>query len=151
MTVQLHCPACATIVCVPADAAGQVWGCGQCGQQFQVPVLPSQPAALPVSEPDPLFDVVPEPPEPEPDNPATRRDKRRQQAAAANRGILIWWIIIPSALSLTILTCVYLYMLNRQPARKPQPGKRTEWRQNTVYGNRPDKPPHPAPRKEQRS
>jgi len=98
-----------------------VWSCGHCRQQFQVPVLPMQPPAPPAEAADSMFDVTSEETARPPDEPPRRLSARRKKAAAPGPGFLVWIIVIPSLLSLTILTGLLLYRLASEPAKKPLP------------------------------
>src|SRR5947209_5584609 len=112
MAIPLHCPVCGTVVAVPEDAAGQVWSCGQCRQQFQVPALPP-PAAAPPPDREPAAEAPPEG-----DEDAPRWHRRRRKPAGSPYAVLVWMVVIPSAISLTILTCILVYRLTAGPTRK---------------------------------
>jgi hypothetical protein len=121
MPICLQCPSCGALVAVSEAAVGQVWSCGRCRQQFQVPVLPSQLPPPPVEAADSMFDVTSGVTDHPPDEPPRRLAARRRQAAAPGPGFLVWIIVIPSLVSLTILTGLYLYRLTSEPAKKPAP------------------------------
>jgi hypothetical protein len=62
------------------------------------------------------------------DEPPIRSARRRHRAERAGFGGVFWTIVGGSVVSLTILTCVVLYMVNRTPAKKPQPASHPEQR-----------------------
>jgi hypothetical protein len=138
MPVRLQCPSCAALIEVPESAAGQVWGCPSCLQHFQVPALPV-PLPVPVpTEPEPA--PPPQTEETPVEEPPAAVPSRRQRGAGRKYALLVWMIVIPSAISLTILTCLYVSMRNTTPEKREKPARPSPSQRKISFTTRPGLP-----------